>query len=171
MTILAKDKPRDAQKPPPETGVDGSVAIGEHYSQLPEITEPRLVEIVQYRLDGKTWDEISGLLKIATKTLWNWRQAHSIDELIEQIANDSLESVRRKHIKNARKTAARIGDLLDSDDREDWKWAIDRMLIFPLAAKAHGGGSDAADKIREAATDELLDRARKLRQLGKGGKP
>ena len=134
---------------------------------FPELSDPRVPQIIHHCIEGKDYTEIAVILGIDPRTLWNLRRKYGIDRLLEQYIDEALLAARSGYVRATQKAFQRLLEMLDSKDSNDRKFAIARLL--DLATKR---GDDPAPKLgaraaRRLSSAELAERARELAQKRK----
>lgn len=109
--------------------------------RLPDLSEPKLVEIVHLVEEGKTWDQIAALVKIAPRTIYRWRHEYQIDAIIAQRAADMLRATQQQRVRLVRKASEVLDQWLHGSDVELQQYAIDK--VYPK----QGGGDITAPAL------------------------
>ena len=128
---------------------------------LPESSDPRVTLVVQYRLQGKTWGDIARSLELSPRAVWDLRQRHRLDELIDAQVADLHRSgmiALKQHLGEAIRTTAEImrdpeaaakDRLAAAKEIMGWSKAP-TVALLPVVP-----GSALASEAEHTATEEL----------------
>lgn len=106
--------------------------------QCPDLSDPRSPRILQYALEGYTWDQIARELKIHVRTLLRIRQRDRLDELLDQITVDDGKATIRAYLTMRRKAFITTARLMDSPDVRTQLAAIRQAFGFVVAKEGPG---------------------------------
>ncbi len=144
-------------------------AIGPDEIKSPAIDDPRIVKVVQLLLAGKDYTEVAAELRIAPSTLWQWRNKHHLDEMVQNLSREAMEATRTAYYSAHKRMFQRLHDMLGPKSPvETQKWAIAKLFemrqlqpqqLAPSGAAPPAQGSALA-KITEPTRAELVASAR-----------
>lgn len=144
--------------------------------QCPDLSDPRSPQILQYALEGYTWDQIARELKIHVRTLLRIRERDSLDALIKQVTRDDGEATIRAYVTMRRKAFMTMSRLMD-DPNPRVRLSAANMALGFVATKDGAvpiEGEESAPAARPSiegfSRAELSAKAAELRKkLGSGG--
>ncbi len=129
----------------------------DRFRNLLESADPRVPRIVQLCLQGKDWAEIAADLGTTERTVWALRQRYKVEDYVRYVNANAISAAQTAYVTSGKKTFQRLVQLLDSDNRDDQKFAIREVLTF-MAKRGDGPNK----------SDDVGDTIRSLRSLSDG---
>lgn len=121
----------------------------------PNLADPRLAKVVEARMAGKSWQEISNELRIPPRSLWTLRADYDVDGIVSQLNQDAFEALTIGHVELMAKARDVLRELLTSEDERVRLAAALKLYPDPSGTGPARGGK----RLKELSDGELGQRA------------
>lgn len=140
---------------------------------LPDTSDPRVVKLLHYLLQGKDYGECARLLHVSVRTVWELRKQHRLDVHIARLNHDAMQAAATGYVMATKLVFQELVRAGKSKKAEERRWAVEQYSRIAKTGgdrsqqQIAGGAQPVAppaapphQPARGLSNAELTDRAR-----------